>query len=121
MQRYGGLGLKTKILPFSSIVCCDWKPDLRQRGSRAFFFVGRNEKRPARSEPLVCWVTRVTRVTCHIYFLNRWGMNSWRPRRQVRNSWPVPADSDASTLMPSSRKLSTMGWLLIKSSEPQFM
>ena len=20
------------------------------------------------------------------YFLNRWGMNSWRPRRQVRNS-----------------------------------
>ena len=59
--------------------------------------------------------------TCHIYFLKRWGMNSWRPRRQVRNSWPVPADSEASTLMPSSRKLSTMGWLLTKSSLPQFI
>ena len=55
------------------------------------------------------------------YFLKRWGMNSWSPRRQVRNSWAVPADSLESTLMPSSRNCLTMSALLMKSSSPQFI
>ncbi len=56
----------------------------------------------------LCWKQLVCRMAAVclsglIYFLKRWGMNSWSPRRQVRNSWAVPGDSLESTLMPSSR------------------
>lgn len=54
-------------------------------------------------------------------YLKMCGMNSWSPRRHVRNSWAVPADSLESTLMPISRSWRTRSPFLMKSSEPQFM
>ena len=67
MQRYGDLGQNTKKWLFSSVVCCDRKPDLRQRAGRAFYFVGRNEKRLARSEPFGVWWN--TSHSCHVSHL----------------------------------------------------
>ena len=41
MQRYGFLGLKTNIWVFSWLICCDRVSDLRQRGGRVVYFVGK--------------------------------------------------------------------------------
>jgi len=44
MQRYGDLRLNTNIWLFSSSVCCDSKPDLRQKGKRGIISVRKKQK-----------------------------------------------------------------------------
>ena len=44
MQKYGDLEVNTNIWLFYSSVCCDSKPDLRQKGERNIISVRKKQK-----------------------------------------------------------------------------